>query len=220
MALGVTSFDEINKLVGMKRSEPFDDYFAPMKISAEQKRERIRLAEKFQEEFVYMLAYMFYAYPEVNVEMVNELRDRYITTLETMGIAYAIASSDADKEIALRMQATKFANDTVDVTHRHKDDPYYYSEDRARLMAEDQSNFVMDISDFADAIAQGYRYKTWQTVGDNRVRNSHEEVDGLTLPIEEPFQLQGGLMMQPHDMSMGVSEDEVIMCRCSLAFSR
>lgn len=218
MAFGVTSFDELNKLVGMKRSEPFEDYFAPMKITDEQKRERIRLAKALEEEFLYMLSYMFYAYPTINESMVDDLRDGYIRQLEELGIAVMVADDIARNNPYYR-QAEKFAIDCIDATQRHKDDPYYYSADRARLMAEDQSNFVLDVKDLADAIENGYKYKTWNTVGDNRVRESHVEVEGLTIPIEEPFVLRGGLMMSPHDDSMGVSEDELIFCRCSLTYS-
>ena len=209
MSLGVTSFDELNKLVGMKRSMPLAYYFQPMKLTAEQKRERLRLAEKLEDEFVYCMAYMFYAYPNINETMVDEFRNRYIRQLEMLGIATAAA----------RMQANKFSIDAVDATLRHKEDPYYYSKDRARFMAEDQSNFIYDDKDFADAVAAGYAYKTWETVGDNRVRSTHQEVEGLTIPIDEPFQLAGGYMMAPHDDSLGVDENELIKCRCTLSFS-
>lgn len=212
MPFGVLSFDELNKMVGMKRSEPFAEYFRPMKISKEQKRERQRLAEALEEEFLYMMSYMFYAYPVINEQMVEDLRNGYIRQLEELGIAVMV------NDIYYR-QAEKFAIDCIDTTQRHKDDPYYYSADRARLNAEDQSNFIYDAKDYGDALANGFGFKTWNTVGDNRVRNSHEEVEGLTIPIEEPFVLQGGLMMAPHDGSLGVSEDELIMCRCSLEYS-
>lgn len=212
MAFGVTSFDELNRMVGMKRSMPFASYFGPMKISKEQKRERQRLAEALEEEFLYMMSYMFYAYPVINEQMVEDLRDGYIRQLEELGIAVMV------NDIYFR-QAEKFAIDCIDTTQRHKDNPYYYSADRARLCAEDQSNFIYDAKDYNDALANGFGFKTWNTVGDNRVRNSHEEVEGSTIPIEEPFVLQGGLMMAPHDSSLGVSEDELIMCRCSLSYS-
>lgn len=210
MAFGVTSFDELNKMVGMKRSEPFDKYFAPMHLSAEKKRERKRVAEGLEEDFLYMLAYMFYAYPIVNADMIDELKNRYLNRLIELGVIASVAEYES--------QAYKFAADVITVTQRHKDDPYYYSADRARFMAEDQANFIGDMGDFAEALEAGYRYKTWQTVGDNRVRFSHEEVDGLTIPIEEPFELAGGYMMAPHDGSLGVDESELIMCRCTLAF--
>lgn len=212
MAFGVVSFDELNKLVGMKRSEPFEKYFRPMRISKEQKRERQRLAEMLEEEFLYIMSYMFYAYPTLNEQMVIDLRDGYIRQLEELGIAVMV------NDIYYR-QAQKFAIDCIESTQRHKDDPYYYSADRARLMAEDQSNFVGDISDFADALDAGCTMKTWNTVGDNHVRYSHEEVEGLTIPIDELFVLQGGLLAYPHDVSHGCDSSEVSGCRCSLSFS-
>lgn len=215
MALGVTSFDQLNQLVGMKRSMPLAYYFQPMNLSARQKRERLRLAEALEDEFVYCMAYMFYAYPNIGEPMVDEFRNRYMRQLIELGIAVGVVERIESYE----RQVNKFAIDAVESTIRHKDDLYYYSKDRARLMAEDQSNFIYDSKDFADAIEAGMQFKTWETVGDNRVRHSHAEVEGLTLPIDEPFVLEGGLMMAPHDDSMGVSEDELIMCRCSLSFS-
>lgn len=209
MAFGVVTFDQLNQLVGMKRSEAFIDYFAPMKISEERKSKRIRLAEHLYEEFLYMMSYMFYAYPHIDANMAYELRDRYIQQLEILGLA-SMAAVD---------QANKFAFDVVDATMRHSDDPYFYSADRARLCAEDQSNNIYDMSDFADAAQMGYTHKTWETVGDNRVRDTHEEIAGVTLPLEEPFVLAGGLMQHPHDDSLGVDDSELCGCRCSLSFS-
>ena len=185
-----------------------------MQISEKQKRERIRLAERLQEELIYMLALMFYSYPDINLSMALEMKDRYMQALIDLGIASSVANSMAD----LELQAAKFSTDMVETTQRHKDEPYYFSEDRARLMSEDQSNFVYDIEDFAEAIEAGMRYKTWNTVGDNRVRESHAEVEGLTIPINEPFQLQGGLLNYPHDTSLGCDENEVIACRCTLSY--
>ena len=211
------TFDELNRLVGYKRSEDLEEYFRHMRITEEQKRQRIRLAEAFHAEFIYGLSLMFYTRPDMHA--VNELRDRYIRCLESLGIGVAIATSLADRERMLRMQAEKFAIDAVEVTKRHEDDPYFFSEDRARLMSEDQANWIYDDVEFADAVAAGMRFKTWLTVGDDRVRNTHEEVEGVTIPIDEPFELAGGYMMRPHDTSLGVDENEVINCRCSLAFS-
>ena len=211
MAFGCTNFDELNQLVGMKRSEPFVNYFAPMKISEERKRKRIRIAESLYEEFLYMMSYMFYAYPNINADMADELRNRYLNAIAELGIAAYGAE--------YQTQAQKFAVDIIEATQRHKEDPYYYSADRARFCSEDQANFLGDMGDFSEAIEAGYRYKTWETVGDNRVRFSHEEVEGLTIPIEEPFVLAGGYMLSPHDDSMGADSSELIGCRCSLAFS-
>lgn len=209
MAFGVVTFDELNQLVGMKRSTPLDEYFAPMKISEKKKKERLILAERLEEEFLYMMSYMFYAYPVLNEQMAYELRNRYVRQLEELGMA-SMAAVD---------QANMFAFEAIEATMRHKEDPYYYSADRARLCAEDQSNFIYDTGDYSEAIEQGYAYKTWETVGDNRVRFSHEEVEGLTIPIDEPFELAGGSLQFPHDLSLGCDPSEVSGCRCSLSYS-
>ena len=104
-------------------------------------------------------------------------------------------------------------------TVSHKEEPYYYSADRARFMSEDQANVIYSMSEFGDALYDGMAFKTWETIGDNRVRNSHLEVEGMTIPIEEPFMLEGGLVQFPGDDSLGADSSEIIGCRCSLSFS-
>lgn len=78
--------------------------------------------------------------------------------------------------------------------------------------AENQARF-----DANEQISEDFgvkRYKTWITVGDERVRESHEGLDGMTIPIDEPF--PNGLMY-PCDPS-GTPE-ETCNCRCWLDYS-
>ena len=56
--------------------------------------------------------------------------------------------------------------------------------------------------------------KTWVSMHDNRVRDTHIQADGQTVPVDEPFTLGGGLLMYPTDQSLGVSFSEVVNCRC------
>lgn len=56
--------------------------------------------------------------------------------------------------------------------------------------------------------------KRWDTEHDNRVRASHREVDGQTLPIFWPFYVDGVPLMYPGD-PVGPPES-VINCRCDL----
>ena len=58
--------------------------------------------------------------------------------------------------------------------------------------------------------------KTWITMGDDRVRPDHEDVDGTTLPADEAFDVGGESLMYPGDPQG--SEAEVANCRCWLAF--
>lgn len=55
--------------------------------------------------------------------------------------------------------------------------------------------------------------RTWRTAGDDRVRETHEEMDGQETTLFEPYNLPGGgTIMFPGDPSADASE--VINCRC------
>lgn len=57
--------------------------------------------------------------------------------------------------------------------------------------------------------------KEWWSVGDSVVRPAHLSADGQTVPVGEPFTVGGEKLMQPKDMSLGASIDNVANCRCS-----
>lgn len=61
--------------------------------------------------------------------------------------------------------------------------------------------------------------KQWMDAGDQRVRFSHEQADGQTVPLGEPFIVSGFELDFPGDPSLGIPPDLVIGCRCSLAFN-
>jgi hypothetical protein len=54
--------------------------------------------------------------------------------------------------------------------------------------------------------------KTWNTIGDEKVRPSHAAKDGETIPMHRLFVLDGGMMLQPRDGSLGASLSEIINC--------
>ncbi len=58
--------------------------------------------------------------------------------------------------------------------------------------------------------------KQWCTSGLSNVRDSHAAVDGVTVDENEPFKLPGGLLMYPHDTSMGADASEIINCACDV----
>ena len=49
--LDVRDYDELNKLVGLNRSEEYSDYFGVMDLSDADKENRIELAEKLGDNF-------------------------------------------------------------------------------------------------------------------------------------------------------------------------
>ena len=57
--------------------------------------------------------------------------------------------------------------------------------------------------------------KQWCTSGLPNVRESHAMMDGVVVDENEPFQFPGGLLMYPHDTSMGALASEIINCACA-----
>lgn len=214
MALAKMSFDELNRLVGYKVSEPFKKYFAPMRISEKQKRNRVALAEKLEDAMISMLAEMFYADQYGS----SSYDDAYEKAVAEYLMAIQMLIGEPDDYLISHAKET-IAN-TLSVLFKHRDDPYYYSNDRARAIAEDQANQIYAYTEYEEILDDpSIRYKTWNTIIDGRERDSHHEANGLTIPILEPFELRGGYLQFPGDGSLGCSEEELVRCRCSLSFS-
>ncbi len=64
----------------------------------------------------------------------------------------------------------------------------------------------------------GKTEKIWEAIGDDKTRESHLEADGQVVGVEEPFQLEGGLLMWPGDAALGADLSEIINCRCSASY--
>jgi hypothetical protein len=60
-------------------------------------------------------------------------------------------------------------------------------------------------------------YKEWDTAGDDRVRETHREMDGQRVRIDEPFTTPDGYkLMYPGDISMNAPASEIVHCRCRI----
>lgn len=186
-------------------------YFDEMRLAKQQKAYRKELARKLYEEMVWLMSYMFYARQQgisVSMDAIREIRQRY---RDVVGDTFAI-------DLYISTHIDSITADIVNATNRHPDDPYFYSKDRARLIAENEANSVFNHTEYENAV-KGKKYKTWHTIMDNHERESHAEVNGMTIPIYEPFTLQGGSVLYPRDESLGAEDSELIACRCSLTFS-
>ena len=211
MDLAKMSFDELNELVGYKVSEPYEEYYAPMQISEKQKRNRIMMAQELDNVFLGLLAHIFYS-EQLGIVIASDLYER--TRQE-----YIAAISDmVEPDEYVYNHATSIIANTVAVLYKHRDDPYFYSADRARAIAESEANVIFGHTEYEDAV-KNKKFKTWHTTMDGRERDSHAEVNGTTLPILEAFELQGGYLQFPGDDSLDVSESELANCRCVLSFS-
>ena len=57
--------------------------------------------------------------------------------------------------------------------------------------------------------------KTWATLGDQLVRDSHVEADSQQRNVDEPFDVGSSQLMFPGDTSLGAGPEEIANCRCS-----
>lgn len=60
--------------------------------------------------------------------------------------------------------------------------------------------------------------RIWDASGDNRVRESHQAMNGQAVGMNEPFvsPVTGARMMHPGDHSLGAPAEEIINCRCRI----
>lgn len=210
------SFDELNKLYEEEhdlRSMPFRQFFGEMDLSREQKDKRIQAARdirKFTRIALMSMYYMrqegAYNYDEAASEMVksyNSLIDRLAIPLTAYFLAMHVESTVAE---------------ITSATINHPDDPYFFSDDRAMLIAENEANAIYGDSEYADAILSGKTQKTWHAIIDKRTRETHAEVNGTTLPIDVPFEVGDSLLQFATDSSLGASPEELVNCRCSTSY--
>ncbi len=192
-------FDELNKL---KR------YFAVMELSDSEKEKRVSLGKLLFDAFFYVFLLMR---TEVKVNgsidadyYKRSLDGRIRDVLEENGLPY-------DEEYIPRL-----TDDVIETTTRHLDDPYYFSQDRALLVAQNEANTVYNSIDYTQAKASGKKYKTWRAELDNRTRLWHEEMDNVRIPIDELFHVGTDNMRYPHDYT--ASPENVINCRCTCIY--
>lgn len=86
-------------------------------------------------------------------------------------------------------------------------------EDRSRIIAINQTVAAAGLGKYMAAILADGAKKTWVTMEDKRVRETHVEVNGTTEEIYEKFSVGGG-MLYPGDPAGGA--EEVVNCRCTL----
>lgn len=62
--------------------------------------------------------------------------------------------------------------------------------------------------------------KIWCTQEDERVRESHRKMDGVSVPFTDPFECGGYEMMFPGDSSKGAPAELIYNCRCYMKRQR
>ena len=92
------------------------------------------------------------------------------------------------------------------------------SDDRALAIALNEANTVLGYEEYRTALVRGYKKKTWLTMLDTRVRDTHRPLEDKTIPIDDFFTVGESKMLFPRDTVNG-SLKETSGCRCALKYS-
>lgn len=84
-------------------------------------------------------------------------------------------------------------------------------------VAETETHRIANTAAITTAKQAGARFKTWLTMLDDRVRETHDYLEGETVPIDEDFYTYDG----DHASAPGLFElaENNVNCRCELLFS-
>lgn len=208
----VTAFDNINKLE--RKSLPFEQFFGEMELTPEQKRKRTALAEDIEDAVLFLFA----------IYLVAKEYDREVDRIAAAEeyeeqLREALRKAQIDEDV-IDQYIEDVAREEARVTaKRYLEDDYWTSEDRATLIAENDSNTCYNGQEFVDAVKSGKTEKQWKTMKDFRVRKTHREVDDVVIPISEPFVVGDSLMLFPRDTSLGASMEQIAGCRCIASYT-
>lgn len=187
------------------------EYFAPMQISKERKEERQEAAKDFRDVLLFILALISVenGYNALDWAYIEE---QFRIELERAALQYARVSQALSDYIAEK------ASDFVAVTQsKELSDPYWTSDERATYEAVNEANSVVGLSEMQRAKERGAVKKRWRTERDNRVRRTHQMVDGKSVALDRMFEVGDALMRFPCDFLHSVRES--VNCRCCLEYT-
>ena len=199
--------DELNNI-----AIPYEQYFGEMGLSQKEIDKRVALAELLDDVFI-MLFTLIKAEQAASMPLDTDWLAGYIElhykdVLEDFGIDYL------EKYPWLNTHITQMADEVVLQNQKHPEEEWNTSDDRAMVIAENEVNSVCEYTAFQDAVDNGKTRKIWNTMLDNKVRHTHEEIEGIMIPIMERFNVGSYEMYQPKDTSCGAGMEEIAGCRC------
>lgn len=184
----ILPFDELNRF-----TESLRERFYGVANISERKEEEEDIIDE-------MLDLFLLAYARGNIVTNDSLSsDWKPSSDEVMGVV--------DAEVANR-------------TWRERVEDYFSNggsvDDLVRI-AETETHRVANTAALSTAKEAGAKFKTWVTMMDDRVRETHDYLEGTTVEINEEFFTYDGAHAPAPGM-FGVPEED-INCRCELIFS-
>lgn len=198
------TIDELNLI-------SYEDYFSKMPVSKKQRKDRIKAAQEFEDIFLYYITML-------------DLETTYGTeqkSIDDFKIQYTEAVKKYNSnDVFIALYVASLAANLLETAIKHKGEEWYTSFNRAQLLAANGANSVLNQTDFDNATSLGYTRKKWLTEMDNKVRPTHMELEGKTIPINDLFVVGNSVMRYPHDYEMCQDMSEISNCRCVAVYLR
>lgn len=205
----VLSFDELNRLGIERRSVPYREWFSAIGLPQARIDRRVEVAEAVENaimDWFYFVSVMLGDGTYFNTAMAANVLNQ--------GLHDAVPGLEDGSYLDIWLR--DLAQEITASTQRNIADPYYLSEDRANVIAENQAHTVASYEEYEDAEMRGFTHKTWHGMLDNRERETHIEAEGQTVPIGEDFYVgENSFFIAPAVPSdMGADPEEYVNCRC------
>lgn len=222
------NFDKLNIL--KRRSEPYADYFGDMLITDKQKKQRIDLAFILEDALAIYFEFIAQRIETGTLNPVTDKQQLVYMFYDSISGKDDIYLPDEDLDKYVIKTAEEIYKTTVNNMAKTPNDmsydgetPYWVSGDRAMFVAENEANTIYNTSDYNKALIDGKNYKVWQVYPDNRVRQTHIDVYGVTIPIDAYFDVGMARMLYPKDVTSEFSTgaehpEETVNCRCSISY--
>lgn len=211
--------DELNIQGKKSKILPIQQFFRGMDLPEWEIDERIDMAEQMKPIFLWLFAlvtsYFALGREFDRADLVESVKARLFDLAGEYGLIEGSLLPNYERAVVLHIE--EVAEQIVDTTLNYGEKTaFYVSDERATALAENETNVFENTLRENRAVRSGATKKRWVTEHDNKVRPTHQEVDGTEIGINELFYVGDALMRFPCDPD-GTPE-EVANCRCTCEY--
>lgn len=199
-----------------------DEWFDEMELDEEQKEERKDLSMDIK----FILALLFLLL-QADMKAGNSIDEDFYVDLGVERIMDAVNKKMPEASMTIIAEIRAYVNRemglVIDSTVRNYNQPYTFSEARIVSISVDDANALFNIKELEEAIKAGFKYKTWVTMRDDRVRHSHIIADGQEIGIKDSFTVGRCKMSVPRVFdkeSEYRDPKEIVNCRCVCRYTK
>ena len=192
--------------------EYLEEFYSTMQIDEEQKEKRKRVAREVRDAIIFLFLLMK-TMSENDAWNYEFALSRFRTEFRSVIVNYVRIDYKMESYIQ------EFTQSYLDVTISHlskNDASFFMSDDRAIIGGANESNTIIGYSELQEATDDGKENKRWKTERDNKVRPTHKEMEGKTIPIDDYFIVGGSALLYPCDPEG--EPKETSGCRCVLEY--